>query len=113
MYVQVLLIKMHRRAAGVAAILALLSEWHKSRCSSESPGAKVKGYKIQSTSTSETQSKWLVQKVVVIRKGWVSLQSLPWLHKKKDNIVLQHKYFFFSLLTYRLLFDRSDVGQSD
>lgn len=48
MYVQVLLIRIHRRAGGVAAVSALLSEWHKSRCSSESPGAKVKGYKIQS-----------------------------------------------------------------
>lgn len=42
-YVQVLLIKTHRRAGGVAAMSALLSEWHKSRCSSESPGARVKG----------------------------------------------------------------------
>lgn len=48
MYVQVLLIKMHRRAAGVTAVSALLSEWHKSRCSSESPRTKVKSYKIQS-----------------------------------------------------------------
>lgn len=48
MYVQVLLIRIHRRAGRVAAVSALLSEWHKSRCSSESPGAKVKGYKIQS-----------------------------------------------------------------
>lgn len=49
MYFQVLLITMHSRAAGVAAVLAFLSEWLYSRCSSESPGgAKVKGYKIQS-----------------------------------------------------------------
>lgn len=35
MYVQVLLIKMNRRAAGAAATLALLLEWYNSRCSSD------------------------------------------------------------------------------
>lgn len=60
MYVQVLLIEMHRRAA----TSALLSEWHKSRCSLEIGvrGQRSKVTKFSQTSTSKTQSKWLVHK---------------------------------------------------
>ncbi len=67
MYVQVLLIKMHRGAAGVAARSALLSEWHKTRCSSEW-GKKSKVTSFSQATTSETRPKWLVQKVGVIGK---------------------------------------------
>lgn len=74
MYVQVLLIKMRRRATGVAATSALLSEWHKSRCSSEigvQGGKRSTVTKFSQTSTSETQSKWLVQKSSSFGEGQI------------------------------------------
>lgn len=78
-YVQVLLIKTHRRTAGIAAA-RLLSEWHKSRCSSRvwSPGTK--GQRLQNsvkTSTSETVKVVSSRKVAVNGKRNYLVRLLP------------------------------------
>ena len=81
----------------------LLSEWHKSRCSSESRG-KSQRLKFSRASTSETQSKWLVERNG--SEGEVELPDPSSWHHPLVNIVTQHKRCY---LTYRFLF--SDAGQ--
>lgn len=80
-------------------------------------GQKSKVTKFSQTSTSETQSKWLVQKSGSDGEGKVLGQIPPHHHlgytKRKITLYYSTNTVFFSLLTYRLLFSHSDVGQSD
>lgn len=115
MYVQVLLIKIHRRAAEVAAMSALLSEWHKSRCSSEIgvQGQRSKVTTFQSKPPpSETQPKWLVQRSSG-GKGKLLGQTPLYLYlgyTKERYCCIKAQILFFPLIMYRLLLDYSDVG---
>lgn len=67
---------MHRRAAGSQPPISCLSGINQGAAQRlEFRGRSQRLYKFSQTSTSETQSKWLVQKSGSEREGWLPGQS--------------------------------------
>lgn len=105
MYVQVLLIRMHRRALGVPqpCRLSCQSGINQGAAQRLESRGKSQRLKFSQASASETQSKWLVQKGGSEGEGGLpdSSLTLPWLLlKKKDNMVLQNKCCFLLFFAY-------------